>query len=63
MKKGGICYVLIAFYISLYSRPGLSFLAVCDISIATIELLLLLVISSQRVIGNRCMEVRTFSLT
>ena len=32
-KKGGICYVLTAFYILLYSRPGLSLLAVCDISI------------------------------
>ena len=38
-KKGGICYVLTAFYILLYSRPGLSLLAVRDISI-TMKILL-----------------------
>ena len=32
-KKGRICHVLTAFYILLYSRPGLSLLAVRDISI------------------------------
>ena len=36
---GTICYVLTAFYILLYSRPGLSLLAVRDISI-TMKILL-----------------------